>query len=172
MQPISRFSRVFSKSLKPFNWATIIRRQNSSLADQFSGIGRLNHIAIACPDLKSASDMYRNVLRAEVSDEVDLPEHGVTTVFITLNNTKIELLHPFGDNSPIAGFLEKNKSGGMHHICLEVDDIEAAVAQLKKENKRVLGDIKIGAHGLPVIFVHPKDMGGVLVELEQVPNKK
>ena len=140
---------------------------SSDLLD-FSGIGRLNHVAIATPDIKAASDMYKNVLGGDVSDPVDLPEHGVTTVFVNLGNTKIELLHPFGENSPIANFLEKNKSGGLHHVCLEVDDIHAAVKQLKAANKRILGDVKIGAHGLPVIFVHPKDMGGCLVELEEV----
>ena len=112
--------------------------------------------------------MYRDVLNAKVSEEVDLPEHGVTTVFVELGNTKIELLHPLGDSSPIQGYLNKNPSGGLHHICLEVDDIHKAVDQLKGSNKRVLGEPRIGAHGLPVVFVHPKDMGGVLVELEQV----
>ena len=135
---------------------------------KFSGIGKLNHVAIACSDLNASSSMYRDVLNAKVSDPVDLPEHGVTTVFVELNNTKIELLYPLGDNSPIQGYLNKNPSGGLHHICLEVDDIYKAVEQLKSNNKRVLNEPKIGAHGLPVVFVHPKDMGGVLVELEQV----
>merc|ERR1719361_1541168 len=130
--------------------------------------GRLNHVAIACSDLKATSSMYRDVLNAKVSEPEDLPEHGVTTVFVELGNTKIELLHPLGDASPIQSYLNKNPSGGMHHICLEVDDIHKAVQQLKGSDKRVLGEPRIGAHGLPVVFVHPKDMGGVLVELEQV----
>lgn len=133
-------------------------------------IGRLNHVAIAVPDLAKASAMYKNVLGANVSDPVPVPEHGVTVVFITLPNTKIELLHPLGDKSPIAGFLEKNPSGGMHHVCYEVEDIISARDKLKAEGARVLGDgePKIGAHGKPVLFLHPKDFCGTLVEIEQV----
>ena len=133
-------------------------------------IGRLNHVAIVVPDLAAASGLYRNALGATVSDPVDVPAHGVTTVFILLPNTKIELLHPLGENSPIAGFLAKNPSGGMHHVCYEVTDIRAARDHLLAEGARVLGDgePKIGAHGLPVLFLHPKDFCGTLVELEEV----
>lgn len=133
-------------------------------------IGRLNHVAIAVPDLEAASAQYRNTLGADVGAPQDEPDHGVTVVFITLPNTKIELLYPLGENSPIAGFLEKNPSGGIHHICYEVDDIIAARDKLKAEGARVLGtgEPKIGAHGKPVLFLHPKDFNGCLVELEQV----
>lgn len=132
-------------------------------------IGRLNHVAIAVPDLEAASATYRGLLGAEVSKPVPMPAHGVTTVFVTLPNTKIELLHPLGDASPIAGFLAKNPSGGIHHICYEVEDILAARDALKKAGLRVLGDgePKIGAHDKPVLFLHPKDLYGTLVELEQ-----
>jgi methylmalonyl-CoA/ethylmalonyl-CoA epimerase len=132
-------------------------------------IGRLNHVAIAVRDLAQASAVYRNTLGAEVSAAVPQPEHGVTTVFITLPNTKIELLQPLGDNSPIAKFLERNADGGIHHICYEVDDILAARERLKAAGARVLGDgePKTGAHGKPVLFLHPKDFCGTLVELEQ-----
>jgi methylmalonyl-CoA/ethylmalonyl-CoA epimerase len=133
-------------------------------------IGRLNHVAIAVPDLEAASAMYRNSLGADVSAPQDVPEHGVTVVFINLPNTKIELLHPLGDNSPIAPFLAKNPSGGIHHICYEVEDIIKARDKLKADGARVLGDgePKIGAHGKPVLFLHPKDFFGTLVEIEQV----
>lgn len=133
-------------------------------------IGRLNHVAIAVPDLNAATDLYRNALGAQVSEPQPVPEHGVTVVFITLPNTKIELLHPLGENSPIAAFLAKNPAGGMHHVCYEVEDILAARDKLKAEGARVLGDgePKIGAHGNPVLFLHPKDFCGTLVELEQV----
>ena len=132
-------------------------------------IGRLNHVAIAVPDLDAACATYRGALGAKVSAPEDLPEHGVTVVFVELPNTKIELLHPFGDASPITAFLEKNPSGGMHHVCYEVEDILAARDRLKAEGARVLGDgePKIGAHGKPVLFLHPKDFAGTLVELEQ-----
>jgi methylmalonyl-CoA/ethylmalonyl-CoA epimerase len=132
-------------------------------------IGRLNHVAIVVPDLKAASDVYRNMLGAKVSEMVDQPEHGVTTVFIELPNTKIELLGLLGDKSPVAGFLAKNPSGGIHHLCYEVDDIVKARDKLIAEGARVLGDgeLKIGAHGKPVLFLHPKDFCGTLVELEQ-----
>ena len=132
-------------------------------------IGRLNHVAIAVPDLEAASAQYRDTLGAEVGAPQDEPDHGVTVVFITLPNTKIELLHPLGDGSPIAGFLEKNPSGGIHHVCYEVDDIAAAAEKLRASGARVLGDgaPKIGAHGKPVLFLHPKDFTGTLVELEQ-----
>jgi methylmalonyl-CoA/ethylmalonyl-CoA epimerase len=132
-------------------------------------IGRLNHVAIAVPDLAAAARLYRETLGAEVSAPVDMPEHGVTTVFVTLPNTKIELLHPLGADSPIAGFLARNASGGIHHVCYEVDDILAARDRLKASGARVLGDgqPKIGAHGKPVLFLHPKDFCGTLVEIEQ-----
>ncbi|MFX4222449.1 MAG: methylmalonyl-CoA epimerase [Thalassobaculum sp.] len=133
-------------------------------------IGRLNHVAIAVPDLEAATATYRDTLGAAVSQPQDLPEHGVTVVFVELPNTKIELLHPLGDGSPIAGFLEKNASGGIHHVCYEVDDILAARDRLQEQGARVLGDgePKTGAHGKPVLFLHPKDFAGTLVELEQV----
>lgn len=132
-------------------------------------IGRLNHVAIAVRDLAAASRVYRETLGAEVSAPVPLPTHGVTTVFVTLPNTKIELLAPLGDNSPIAKFLERNPDGGIHHLCYEVDDIGAARDALKAQGLRALGDgePKPGAHGKPVLFLHPKDFCGTLVELEQ-----
>lgn len=133
-------------------------------------IGRLNHVAIVVPDLAAATAVYAETLGAKVSTPLDLPDHGVTTVFVELPNTKIELLHPLDESSPIAGFLAKNPSGGMHHVCYEVDDIYAARDQLKAQGARVLGDgePKPGAHGKPVLFLHPKDFAGTLVELEQV----
>ena len=133
-------------------------------------IGRLNHVAIVVPDLKAATAIYRDTLGGKVSAPLELPDHGVTTVFVELPNTKIELLHPLGINSPIAKFLQANPGGGMHHVCYEVADILAAREALKKAGARVLGDgePKIGAHGKPVLFLHPKDFCGTLVELEQV----
>lgn len=133
-------------------------------------IGRLNHVAIAVTSLAAASRTYETALGAKVSAPQALPEHGVTVVFIELPNTKIELLEPLGANSPIAKFLEKNADGGMHHVCYEVDDIIAARDKLKAGGARVIGDgtPKIGAHGKPVLFLHPKDFNGTLVELEQV----
>jgi methylmalonyl-CoA/ethylmalonyl-CoA epimerase len=132
-------------------------------------IGKLNHVAIAVPDLEAAARTYRDVLGAKVSAPQPVTEHGVTVVFVQLDNTKIELLHPLGEKSPILGFLEKNPNGGIHHICYEVTDILAARDKLKATGARVLGDgePKIGAHGNPVIFLHPKDFNGALVELEQ-----
>jgi len=132
-------------------------------------IGRLNHVAIAVRDLDKAAAVYRGVLGANVSAAVPQPEHGVTTVFVTLPNTKIELLSPLGDASPITKFLERNPDGGMHHLCYEVDDIRAVRDVLRAAGMRVLGDgePKIGAHGKPVLFLHPKDFSGTLVELEQ-----
>ena len=132
-------------------------------------IGRLNHVAIAVPDIAAAAKQYRDVLGAEISPIEDQPEHGVQTLFIELPNTKIELLGVLGDGSPIIGFLEKNPTGGIHHVCFEVDDILAARDRLKGKGARVLGDgePKIGAHGKPVLFIHPKDFNGTLVELEQ-----
>jgi methylmalonyl-CoA/ethylmalonyl-CoA epimerase len=132
-------------------------------------IGRLNHVAIVVPDLAAAAAVYRDTLGAEVSAPLALPAHGVTTVFVVLPNTKIELLHPLGESSPIAGFLAKNPSGGMHHVCYEVDDIKAARDHLVAAGARVLGDgePRLGAHDKPVLFLHPKDFCGTLVELEQ-----
>jgi len=133
-------------------------------------IGRLNHVAIAVPDLESASAMYRDALGASVTAPQDLPAHGLTVVFVELENSKIELLHPLGERSPIQSFLNKNPSGGMHHVCYEVSDIFGARDRLVEQGARVLGDGEPtnGAHGKPVIFLHPKDFAGTLVELEQV----
>jgi len=133
-------------------------------------IGRLNHVAIVVDNVEKASAVYRGTLGAKVSAPESLAEHGVTVVFVELPNTKIELLEPYGENSPIAGFAAKNPSGGIHHVCYEVADIIAARDHLKAEGARVLGDgnPKIGAHGKPVLFLHPKDFNGTLIELEQV----
>ncbi len=133
-------------------------------------IGKLNHVAIAVPNLEKAVAKYRDLLGANVSAPQDLPEHGVTVVFVELENTKIELLYPLGEDSPIGKFLEKNPNGATHHICFEVKDISASIASLKAQGATVLGNgkPKIGAHGLPVIFLHPKDFDGVLIELEEV----
>ena len=133
-------------------------------------IGKLNHVAIVVPDLAAASTLYREALGATVSEPVALPEHGVTTVFVELPNTKIELLHPLGEGSPIAKFLDKNPDGGMHHVCYEVEDILAARDRLVATGARVLGngEPRTGAHGKPVLFLHPKDFCGTLVEIEQV----
>ncbi len=132
-------------------------------------IGRLNHIAIAVPDLTAAAAKYRDLLGAHVGQPQALPEHGVTVVFIDTGNTKVELLEPLGEASPISAFLAKNPAGGMHHICFEVPDIRAAAATLTSGGARVLGDGKprTGAHGLPVLFLHPKDFDGTLIELEE-----
>ena len=132
-------------------------------------IGRLNHVAIVVPDLAAATALYRDTLGAAVSDPVDMPEHGVTTVFVELPNTKIELLHPLGEDSPVAAFLERNAAGGVHHVCYEVADIMAARDRMKAAGARVLGggEPRTGAHGKPVLFLHPKDFCGTLIELEQ-----
>jgi methylmalonyl-CoA/ethylmalonyl-CoA epimerase len=132
-------------------------------------LGRLNHVAIAVRDIATAAQVYRHTLGADVSDPLPLPQQGVTTVFITLPNTKIELLEPLGENSPIAKFLERNPDGGIHHVCYEVDDIIAARDRLKAQGARVLGDgePKMGAHGKPILFLHPKDFLGTLIELEE-----
>jgi len=132
-------------------------------------IGRLNHVAIAVPDLAGATAQYRDALGAQVSDPLPQPEHGVTVVFVDLANTRVELLEPLGTESPIAGFLDKNPSGGIHHVCYEVADIRAAAERLRGQGARVLGDgePKTGAHGKPVLFLHPKDFQGTLVELEE-----
>jgi len=133
-------------------------------------IGRLNHVAVVVPDLERAAATYRDLLGAKVSAPVELPEHGVTTVFVELPNTKIELLHPLGADSVVAKFLERNRDGGIHHVCYEVDDIYEARDRLVSAGARVLGDgePRIGAHGKPVLFLHPKDFCGTLVEIEQV----
>jgi methylmalonyl-CoA/ethylmalonyl-CoA epimerase len=132
-------------------------------------IGKLNHVAVAVPDVRVAAALYRDRLGATVSEAIPLPDHGVTTVFVTLPNTKIELLEPLGEASPIAAFLARNPAGGMHHLCYEVDDIVAARDHLRETGARILGDgePKMGAHGKPVLFVHPKDMLGTLIEIEQ-----
>jgi methylmalonyl-CoA/ethylmalonyl-CoA epimerase len=132
-------------------------------------IGRLNHVAIAVRDIAKAANVYRQMLGAQVSEPVPQPAHGVTTIFITLPNTKIELLEPLGEASPIGKFLDRNPDGGIHHVCYEVDDIHAARDKLKAQGARVLGDgePKTGAHGKPVLFLHPKDFCGTLVEIEQ-----
>ena len=134
-------------------------------------IGRLNHVAIAVPDLDEASARYRDMLGATVGPPVEQPDHGVTVVFIEVENTKIELLYPLGEDSPISKFLERNPKGGIHHMCFEVDDIHAARDKLVAEGARILGpsEPKIGAHGLPVLFLHPADFNGTLIELEQKP---
>ncbi|CAG8537441.1 6925_t:CDS:2 [Funneliformis mosseae] len=136
-------------------------------------LGNLNHVAIAVPNLDNAVNFYKNILGVEqVSEAVPQPEHGVYTVFVNLGNTKIELLHPYGEKSPIKNFLEKNKNGGIHHVCIEVNDVSKAVKDLLDKGVRPLDpEPKIGAHGNPVVFLHPKDCGGVLVELEQVENE-
>ncbi|HEY7644423.1 MAG TPA: methylmalonyl-CoA epimerase [Hyphomicrobiales bacterium] len=132
-------------------------------------IGRLNHVAIAVPDIEAAAAIYRDMLGAKISAAVPQPDHGVTTIFIELPNTKIELLEPLGSDSPIAKFLERNPAGGIHHICYEVEDIQAAARALAEKGARILGggEPKIGAHGKPVLFLHPKDFCGTLTELEQ-----
>ena len=133
-------------------------------------IGKLNHVAIAVPDLEKATATYRDTMGAKVSEPIDLPNHGVTTVFVELGNTKLELLLPLGEESPIQKFLDKNPSGGIHHVCYEVEDIIAARDKMLADGLRVLGDgtPKIGAHGKPVLFWHPKDMFGTLVEIEEI----
>ena len=131
-------------------------------------IGRLNHVAIAVPDLDAAIAAYAGPLGAAVGAPQDEPDHGVTVVFIDLPNTKIELLHPLGEDSPITGFLAKNPAGGIHHVCYEVPDIAAAARRMEENGARVLGPPRVGAHGKPVIFLHPKDFQGTLVELEEV----
>lgn len=131
-------------------------------------IGRLNHVAIVVPDLAAAARKYRDLLGADVGEPRALPEHGVTVVFVTLENSKIELMTPLGTDSPVAKFLEKNPGGGMHHLCYEVPDLAGAAEALVAAGARVLGEIKTGAHGLPVLFLHPKDFDGTLIELEEV----
>jgi len=154
-------SKLFTGTCKNF-------RQYSSHTKLPWSLGRLNHVAIATADLEKSTVLYRDILGAKVSAPLQLPEHGVTTVFVELGNTKLELLLPLGENSPIKNFLDKNKNGGIHHVCIEVDNISAAMGHLKKNNIRCLSlEPKIGAHGKPVVFLHPKDCSGVLVELEE-----
>jgi methylmalonyl-CoA/ethylmalonyl-CoA epimerase len=133
-------------------------------------IGKLNHIAIVVPDLAAAASLYKDTLGGRVSNPVDMPEHGVTTVFVELDNSKVELLHPLGEGSPVQNFLTSNPGGGMHHVCYDVPDINVAIEQMVAKGARVLGggQSKIGAHGLPVVFLHPKDFCGTLVELEEI----
>ncbi|GAK44553.1 methylmalonyl-CoA epimerase [Tepidicaulis marinus] len=133
-------------------------------------LGRLNHVAIAVPNMEEAAAVYRDTLGAKVSEAVPQPDHGVTTVFVELENTKIELLEPLGDDSPILSYLKKNPKGGIHHVCYEVEDIMAARDQMREKGATITGtgEPKIGAHGKPVIFLHPKDFNGTLIELEQV----
>ena len=133
-------------------------------------LGKLNHVAIAVVSVEAAAKQYKNILGAKISKPLDLPSHGVKTIFVELDNTKIELLEPIGDNSPIKKFLLKNPSGGMHHICYEVPNIKEASTKLKLQGATILGSGKpsIGAHGKPVIFIHPKDFNGTLIELEEV----
>ena len=133
-------------------------------------IGKLNHIAIAVPNIKEAAEQYKNIFGAKVSDPVEQPDHGVTTVFIDLGNTKIELLEVLGEGSPIQNFIDKNPKGGMHHICLEVNDINTAIDKLNTHEVSITGTgkPKIGAHGTPVVFLHPKSCNGTLIELEEV----
>merc|ERR1711941_84570 len=158
-------SRVSSRTYRYVHFPSIAKRGMSNLIWK---LGRLNHVAHAVPCLETSTKFYRDVLGATCSGQEHLPEHGVTTVFVELDNTKIELLHPYGENSPIAGFLKKNPMGGIHHICIEVDDINKAVETIKAEGVRPLGkEPKIGAHNKPVMFFHPKDCGGILLELEQ-----
>ncbi|XP_076980124.1 methylmalonyl-CoA epimerase, mitochondrial [Tamandua tetradactyla] len=161
---------LFSRFQTPVPTVRTFSASQSSykVADPVWNLGRLNHVAIAVPDLEKAMAFYKNILGAQVSEVVPVPQHGVSVVFVDLGNTKMELLHPLGNDSPIAGFLQKNKVGGMHHVCIEVDNINAAMMDLKKKKIHILSEeVKIGAHGKPVIFLHPKDCDGVLVELEQ-----
>jgi methylmalonyl-CoA/ethylmalonyl-CoA epimerase len=160
-------TNIFSSVLK----ARPLHNSSSLFAgpqDKIFKIGRLNHVAIAVPNLEKAVNLYRDVLGAKCSEKMPQPEHGVYTVFVQLGDAKIELLYPLGEKSPIQNFLDKNQAGGMHHICIEVDDIKAAMKDLQAHNIRTLGkEPKIGAHGKLVIFLHPKDCCGTLVELEQ-----
>jgi methylmalonyl-CoA/ethylmalonyl-CoA epimerase len=150
----------------------MLRFSRPAFAEAFkvSTLGRLNHLAIAVPvatPLETAAKTYTGVLGAKLGALLHLPEHGVTTLFVELPNTKLELLHPLGDKSPIANFLAKNPAGGIHHVCFEVDDLDASLAKVKAAGIRIVQDKKIGAHNKPVVFLHPKDCGGMLTELEQ-----
>lgn len=133
-------------------------------------LGRLNHVGVATPSIEASIATYRDLLGADaIGEPFDLPAQGVKVCFIDAPNTQIELIEPLDDNSPIAGFLAKNPAGGQHHLCFEVADIEAAVAELTAKGARVLGKPRIGAHGTPIVFIHPRDMGGVLIELMETP---
>ncbi|XP_076065990.1 methylmalonyl-CoA epimerase, mitochondrial-like [Oratosquilla oratoria] len=159
---------LVTRALRQVHTGTALCQDGAKIPAGLWKLGSLNHVAIATPDLEKSTALYRDVLGAEVSDVLPLPEHGVYTVFVKLDNTKLELLHPLGDNSPIQNFLDKNKNGGMHHICIEVNDIKAAMNDLKAQKIRCLSpEPRIGAHGKPVVFLHPKDCAGVLVELEE-----
>ncbi|CAF2132436.1 unnamed protein product [Rotaria magnacalcarata] len=175
---LNNFRQIFPRVIRPTMMLANVRSKStnadiSSLSANIpSGLwklGRLNHLAVAVPNLDEASSFFKKVLRAQsVSGAVAQKEHGVYTVFVEFGNTKIELLHPLGDNSPIANFLKKNKNGGIHHVCIEVDSIENAIKDIRNQKIRTLSEkTQIGAHGKPVIFLHPKDCGGVLIELEQ-----
>lgn len=162
LRQIRNLARITGSPCKAFH-------TNQKLTAAKWNIGKINHVAMATPDIDKAASMFRDVLGAKVSEKHPQPDHGVYTVFVELGETKIELLNPLGDKSPIQNFLDKNKSGGMHHICIEVDNINEAMKDLKSKGIRLLSEeSKIGAHGKPVVFLHPKDCNGVLVELEQV----
>jgi len=164
-----RMSRISGHLYRSVCHSAVLHQDPAKVPAALWKLGSLNHVAIATPDLEKSTALYRDILGAEVSDVEALPEHGVYTVFVKLDNTKLELLHPLGENSPIQNFLDKNKNGGMHHICIEVNDIKAAMADLTALKIRCLSkEPKIGAHGKPVVFLHPKDCAGVLVELEEV----
>ncbi|ESN96588.1 hypothetical protein HELRODRAFT_163668 [Helobdella robusta] len=155
-------------SVRFLSTSNVLRSDDKKVPKKVWELGKLNHVAIAVPDIDKASNMYKNILGAKVSEKHEQPEHGVYTVFVQLGDTKIELLYPLGEKSPIQGFLDKNPSGGLHHICLEVSNIEEAMKDVRSYKIRTLGDkAKIGAHGKPVIFLHPKDCNGTLIELEQ-----
>lgn len=168
-QIVSRLSGMGGLSSRLISHSAVIYQSpQTKVPAALWKLGNLNHVAIATPDLEKSTALYRDVLGAEVSEVEALPEHGVYTVFVKLDNTKLELLHPLGENSPIQNFLDKNKNGGMHHICIEVNDIKSAMADLQAQKIRCLSkEPKIGAHGKPVVFLHPKDCAGVLVELEE-----
>ncbi|CAF0854012.1 unnamed protein product [Adineta steineri] len=175
---LNHFRQILPRTIRPTMMLANVRF-NSTPADKSPvsanvpsslwKLGKLNHLAVAVPNLDEASSFFKNVLHAKsVSGAVPLKEHGVYTVFVEFGNTKIELLHPLGEKSPIKKFLEKNKAGGIHHICIEVDNIEEAIKDIQQQNIRTLSEkTQIGAHGKPVIFLHPKDCGGILIELEQ-----
>ncbi|CAF1130201.1 unnamed protein product [Rotaria sp. Silwood1] len=176
---LSNFRQIFTRTIYPRLVLNNICLSSTdankpsttaNVPDHLWKLGKLNHIAVAVPNLEEASHFFKNVLHANsVSDAVPQKEHGVYTTFVNFGNTKIELLFPLGEKSPIKKFLEKNKSGGIHHICIEVDNIEEAIKDIKQKKIRTLSEkTQIGAHGKPVIFLHPRDCGGILIELEQV----
>jgi methylmalonyl-CoA/ethylmalonyl-CoA epimerase len=168
MIPLGERSILPLLSTRGIHMTSAVSAADKSVPKKVWKLGKLNHVAIAVPDLDKATAFYRDILGAQVSEKHPQPDHGVYTVFVQLGEAKIELLYPLGDKSPIQGFLDKNKAGGMHHICVEVSNIKEAMKDLKAHNIRTLGtEAKIGAHGKPVIFLHPKDCNGTLVELEQ-----